>query len=117
MNNTPNPPDGHHFSGRDCMEGCHNHGFTLAGTLYTNATGNTAFMGATITVTDANNVKTNLLVRQNGNFYSSQNFAFPVKVRASSCPLGKDMVATSANGRCNSAGCHAQSGGIQMHRP
>ncbi|MBX3156206.1 MAG: hypothetical protein KF773_09430 [Deltaproteobacteria bacterium] len=116
-NNVPNPPDGHHFSGRDCMDGCHNHGFTLAGTLFTNATGNTAYVGATITIVDANNARTDLVVRQNGNFYTSKSFAFPVKVRASSCPLGKDMVATSPNGRCNSGACHNQSTGVQMHLP
>src|SRR4029079_19114980 len=34
------PSDGHHFPGQSCFQSCHNHGFTLAGTLYTNDTGN-----------------------------------------------------------------------------
>ena len=47
------PPFGHHNTGKNCFDNCHNHGFTLAGTLYTNATGNTGFAGASITVTDS----------------------------------------------------------------
>ena len=45
--------DGHHNPGQDCLNSCHNHGFTLAGTLYTSGTGSTPINGATITVVDA----------------------------------------------------------------
>src|SRR5678815_3370789 len=48
------PGDGHHNPGKSCFQACHNHGWTLAGTLYTNATGNTAFSGATISITGNN---------------------------------------------------------------
>src|SRR5512139_1832002 len=30
--------NGHHNTGKSCFENCHNHGFTLAGTLYTTST-------------------------------------------------------------------------------
>src|SRR5262245_16680908 len=43
---------GHHNAGQDCLQGCHNHGFTLSGTLY-DAAGTTALPGASITVKDA----------------------------------------------------------------
>ncbi|HUJ61980.1 MAG TPA: hypothetical protein VLX92_25920, partial [Kofleriaceae bacterium] len=32
---------GHHNPGQDCNGSCHDHGFTLAGTLFTTATGST----------------------------------------------------------------------------
>ena len=34
---------GHHNTGRNCLDSCHNHGFTLAGTLYTGALNNTGY--------------------------------------------------------------------------
>src|SRR5438067_13745461 len=34
-----NVGDGHHNAGQDCMNGCHNHGFTFAGTLYSSISG------------------------------------------------------------------------------
>src|SRR5689334_2659879 len=66
---SPAPDLGHHEPGKSCFQGCHNHGFTLAGTLYTNATGNTAFAGATITITDAASKTIKLVTNLNGNFY------------------------------------------------
>ncbi len=71
------PGDGHHFPGQSCFQSCHNHGFTVAGTLYTNDTGNTAFAGATITITDSNNQTVNIVTQNNGNFYSTANIAGP----------------------------------------
>lgn len=111
--------DGHHNTGRNCMDSCHNHGFTLAGTLYTTATNNTGFPGATITVQDANNQTIDVVVQANGNFYTSQAIAYPALVRASSCPYSTHMTATIANGACNSQACHQQSGGAQgqIHLP
>jgi hypothetical protein len=111
------PGDGHHFPGQNCFQACHNHGFTLAGTLYTNATGNTAFPGATISVTDSNNKQVKVVTRQNGNFYTTEALQFPVLVMASSCPSAVRMPAAVAmNGRaCNS--CHAGGTNNQMHLP
>jgi hypothetical protein len=111
------PSDGHHNTGMSCFQACHSHGFTLAGTLYTNDTGNTGFSGATITVTDSNNQVVNIVTSLNGNFYASQPLAFPVLVLASSCPSAVQMtLAVAANGRaCNS--CHLGGTSNQMHLP
>jgi hypothetical protein len=112
------PGDGHHFPGQSCFQACHNHGFTLAGTLYTNDTGNTSFPGATITVTDSNNKTVNIVTNLNGNFYTTDTLVFPVLVMASSCPSAVKMNAAVAgnNSRaCNS--CHVGGTSMQMHLP
>lgn len=110
---------GHHNTGQDCLQSCHNHGFTLAGTLYTSPTNNTGFAGATITIRDSNNVTHDVVVQANGNFYTSAAIAFPAVVMASACPYSAKMTATVANGRCNTAACHAQANGAagQIHLP
>ncbi|HEY5947414.1 MAG TPA: hypothetical protein VIV40_18045 [Kofleriaceae bacterium] len=116
--NAATPPgDGHHFPGKNCFDGCHNHGFTLAGTLYTNSTGNTAFPGATITIIDANNKSIDIVTNLNGNFYTTQAIAFPVLTFASSCPSSTKMnVAVAATGRgCNT--CHVGGTNDQLHLP
>jgi hypothetical protein len=106
--------NGHHNAGQDCMQGCHNHGFTLSGTLY-GAAGTTALAGGTITVTDSAGKTLNLVTAQNGNFYTSQAIAFPITVYASACPTSMPMTASIANGNggCNKSGCHAN--GAQGH--
>lgn len=111
--------DGRHNTGRDCFDSCHAHGFTLAGTLYTSATNNTGFAGATITIRDSQNQTLDVVVQANGNFYTKAPIAFPVVVMASACPYSVKMTASAANGRCNSTACHAQSGGPagQIHLP
>ena len=111
------PGDGHHFPGQNCFQACHNHGFTLAGTLYTNATGNTAFTGATITITDSNGKTIDVVTNLNGNFYTMEPLVFPVLTMASACPSAVRMTAAvAANGRaCNS--CHVGATNNQMHLP
>jgi len=113
----PPPTDGHHFPGQSCFQACHNHGWTVAGTLYTSSTGNTAFSGANITITDSNNQTMNLVTGANGNFYTTQPIAFPVLVIASACPAAVKMtLAVAASGRaCNS--CHIGGTNEQMHLP
>lgn len=113
----PAPNNGNHFPGQSCFQNCHNHGFTVAGTLYTNATGNSAFAGATITVIDANNVTKKLVVHTNGNFYTSEAVAFPLLTLASSCPSAVRMEASSPNGNCNANGCHQGGTSSQIHLP
>ena len=110
---------GHHNTGRNCMDGCHNHGFTLAGTLYTGALNNTGYAGATITIKDSANRTIDLVVMANGNFYTSQAISFPAVVMASACPQGAKMTGQIANGACNTTACHAQTGGAagQIHLP
>jgi hypothetical protein len=116
-NATTAPGDGHHNTGKNCFDNCHNHGFSLAGTLYTNSTGNTGFSGATITVVDSTNKEINIVTNLNGNFYTTQAMAFPVLVMASACPSAAKMnVAVAATGRgCNT--CHIGGTGMQMHLP
>jgi hypothetical protein len=109
------PGDGHHNPGKSCFQSCHNHGFTLAGTLYTNATGNTAFAGATISITDNNGTVVDLVTNLNGNFYTSTTLALPVLVMASSCPSAVRMTLASTTGDCNS--CHVGATNNQMHLP
>lgn len=116
-NTVSNPTiDGRHNPGMSCFQSCHNHGFTLAGTLYTNSTGNSAFVGATVTITDNNGVTQKLITASNGNFYSRQAIAFPVLVIASACPSAVKMNNSTTNGDCNKAGCH-NGGPNQMHLP
>jgi hypothetical protein len=111
---TANLGNGHHNAGQDCLNGCHNHGFTLAGTLY-NA-GNTAIVaGGSITVKDANGAMFDMVSQSNGNFYTSQAIVFPIAVYASQCPASTPMSETIATGSggCNKSGCHAS--GAQGH--
>jgi len=116
--NQATPPDnGHHNPGKSCFQNCHNHGFTLAGTLYNSVNGNSAFAGATITVIDANNQTVKLVTRQNGNFYTSQAIAFPVLTMASSCPSAVKMNASTPHGNCNVDGCHPGPTNQQIHLP
>jgi hypothetical protein len=112
---SPAPDLGHHEPGKSCFQSCHNHGFTLAGTLYTNATGNTAFAGATVTVTDAASKTFKLVTNLNGNFYTNTSITFPVLVIASACPSAVKMVANASTGACNT--CHVGSTNNQMHLP
>lgn len=114
---SPVPQNGHHESGKSCFQSCHNHGFTVAGTLYTNATGNTAFGGATITIIDANNVTKKLVVNSNGNFWTREAVTFPVLTLASSCPSAVQMNASSPDGNCNAGGCHPGGSQQQIHLP
>jgi hypothetical protein len=111
---------GHHNAGQDCMNGCHNHGFTLAGTLFTSAAGGTAIAGGTITVVDATGKSFDVVSQQNGNFYTSTAVQFPVTLTASECPAVQAMTAgvPSGQGGCNRTGCHTATGGAgRIHLP
>ncbi len=114
---SPAPTLGEHNPGKSCFQSCHNHGFTLAGTLYTNATGNTGFAGATISIVDAQNKTLDIVVNSNGNFYTRQALSFPVLVLASACPSAVKMEGSTPNGQCNAAGCHVGGTSSQMHLP
>jgi hypothetical protein len=112
---SPAPTLGRHNPGKSCFQSCHNHGFTLAGTLYTNATGNTGFAGATMSFVDAANKSFDLVVNSNGNFYTSQPITFPVLIIASACPSAVKMEGSAPNGTCNA--CHVGATSDQMHLP
>lgn len=111
-------PPGNHNAGAACLS-CHTGSgaprWRVAGTLYTSAGGNTPLAGATVTITDANNVVTKLVTASNGNFYSGANFAFPVRVGASRCPDNRAMSAAAPSGDCNS--CHTAGGTGRIHLP
>ena len=110
---------GQHNPGQDCMQGCHNHGFTLSGTLYASANGTTPLVGATVTVTDAANKTFDMVTALNGNFSTSTSVTFPIKVIASSCPSATPMIGTitAGNGGCNKGGCHAAGAAGKIHLP
>lgn len=101
--------DGHHNPGQDCMGSCHDHGFSLAGTLYL-ADGVTPASDATVTVVDANNSSQDIVASTNGNFFSFLPVAYPVTIRASLCPTVQVMMSQATTGGCNSGACH---GGVQ----
>lgn len=110
---------GHHNAGQDCLNSCHNHGFTLAGTLYTSAAGATAIAGGTITVTDATGKTFDVVSQLDGNFYTSTAVTFPVTVIASECPNIEMMTAplTSKQGGCNNTACHQPNATGRVHLP
>jgi len=111
--------DGHHNPGQDCQNACHNHGFTLSGTIYTSVNSNTAVTGASITVTDANGQSFDMVSQLNGNFWTSQAIAFPITVKASSCPaiVAMSGQVTQGNGGCNKSGCHTSGAQGHIHLP
>jgi hypothetical protein len=113
-----NMPNGNHMAGAACLS-CHTGAgaprWTVAGTLFSSATGGAAIGGATITITDANNVVTKLVTAPNGNFYSGAQFAFPLRVNASRCPDSKVMGEAVPNGNCN--GCHQANTVGRIHLP
>jgi hypothetical protein len=113
--------DGHHNAGQDCLT-CHNGTtapkFYLGGTLYSAATGGSAVSKANIVITDANNQTINVVtasLNAPGNFYYDQPIAFPIQVKASSCPTTVPMVSAvqSTGGGCTS--CHNAQ--MQIHLP
>jgi hypothetical protein len=103
--------DGKHNPGMDCMSGCHNHGFSIAGTLY-ESDGVTPAANATITIVDAANNSQDIVTSTNGNFFSFIPALPPVTVTGSLCPSTQVMVAKPTTGACNSGGCH-EPGGVQ----
>jgi len=116
----PAPANGHHNAGQDCQQGCHNHGFTFSGTLYTSAAGAAILAGATITATDAAGKVVDVVSNTNGNFYSSTPVTFPLTMHVSSCPTIQQMSATvtAADGGCNKTGCHVAGGSPgRVHLP
>jgi hypothetical protein len=114
-----NLSSGHHNQGQNCLQGCHNHGFTLAGTLYNAATGGTVVKGGKITVISANGETFDMTSQLNGNFYTKRTVEFPATVIASLCPDVKPMVTkiTAANAGCNKTGCHTATGQGRVHVP
>lgn len=112
--------NGHHNPGQNCQQSCHNHGFSMSGTLYSAASGGQPVVGASITFIDADGRTGDMQSNLNGNFWWALPVAFPVKIIASSCPDIQPMVAmvTAAGGGCNQSGCHSGTGGPgRVHLP
>lgn len=100
------PGSGKHHAGDDCL-GCHDtqsKRWTIAGTLYSAATGGNAVAGATIEVVDATGKVVKLTTYSNGNFYTTTPVTKPLTVRATKCPNDRPMVGKVNDGSCN--GCH-----------
>jgi hypothetical protein len=107
--------DGKHNPTMDCMNGCHDHGFSIAGTLMM-ADLSTPASNATVTVVDANNFSQDIIAGTNGNFFSFLPVTYPIRITASMCPSTQVMVSQPTSGACNATGCH-EPGGVQglMH--
>jgi hypothetical protein len=109
--------NGHHNAGQNCMGGCHNHGFTFAGTL-TDGAGNPV-NNAEVRLVDANKQAILVNTGTNGNFYSSTPWVPPAKVGARTATNKVLMIAaltTASNGGCN--GCHTTGGAApKIHVP
>jgi hypothetical protein len=116
------PGTGHHNPGQDCMNSCHFHGFSLAGTMYSSSSGGAAVAGATITVKDARGQTFDMVTMTNGNFYTLTPVTFPVTIVASECQLSPNPVPMtaalqSADAGCNKGGCHVSGAQGRIHLP
>jgi hypothetical protein len=107
------------------MQGCHVHGFTIAGTVFTSVSSHIPIIGATVRVLDANNKTVDIVTQGNGNFYTATPVAFPIKVAATSCPSysamsgpvsGYTVVGGTTAVGCNNSTCHV-AGTFQIHTP
>lgn len=109
---------GNHNAGMDCQGVCHNHGFTLSGTVFSSAGGGVAVVGASITVKDASGKTFDMVTQQNGNFYTKTPVQFPITVIASSCPdVQKMPTSITSAGGCNRNGCHQIGAEGHIHLP
>jgi hypothetical protein len=97
-----------HNAGKDCMGGCHNHGFTFAGTLVDGA--GKGIAGAEVRLVDAKGTAITVHTGPTGNFHSATPFAAPAHVGARNGTATVTMVTAlqSSNGGCN--GCHVTGG-------
>ena len=102
---------GYHMPGTGCLAaGCHggNVGarlFTAGGTAYFGTGGNAtvALPGATVKITQANGQVITVPTAQNGNFWTKQALAYPIRVEIA-CRNTQVMNAPAQSGDCNS--CH-----------
>jgi hypothetical protein len=94
--------------GDACLD-CHGSGgeqgaFTVAGTVFTDASGSAGVDGATVTLVDADGTEVTLSTNSAGNFYTSKALAFPVDVTITKGNDTVEMSSAASNGNCNS--CH-----------
>ena len=86
---------------------------TVAGTVYSSATGGSGVSGATVTITGNNGAKVTMVTGNTGNFYSNSTISYPATVQVSKCPDTQTMPETITAGNCNS--CHGSS--MRIHLP
>jgi hypothetical protein len=113
---TGNLPNGNHNPGMDCQGACHDHGFTLSGTVFEDSTSNAPAVGATVNVRDKTLKTLTMITASNGNFYTMEHFEYPFRVWVSSCPdveLMPDSVDTNTGlgASCNQGICHNNAAG------
>ncbi len=103
--------EGSHNAGKNCLtSGCHAAGgekrFYLGGTIYTDADGVAARVGAQVKVVDANGVTVTLTSDPLGNIYSSKGMTSPFTITVSYQGRMVKMLDTASGGGCNADGCH-----------
>lgn len=108
--------DGYHLPGTDCQSACHDHGFTISGTIFTDATGTTPYPGATVTIRDKNLKMFSAVTETNGNFWTMETFDYPFRAWVTSCPdtaIMSDTVDknTGLGTSCNQGVCHNNAAG------
>jgi hypothetical protein len=110
---------GHHNPGQDCMSGCHDHGFYVAGTIFSSVNGGQGLSGIALTFVDANGATGDMISTVNGNFWWSLPVAFPLTITASLCPDIQHMTAQvgSTTPGCNKGGCHVTGAAGRIHIP
>jgi len=104
--------EGSHNAGRNCLtSGCHSGSgeehFSLGGTIYTDADGTDARVGAKIKVIDTNGSTVTSTSNQAGNFYTEKSMKAPFTITASYEGREVKMPTEASGGGCNADGCHA----------
>jgi len=113
---------GHHNAGQDCNQGCHNHGFTIAGTLVDSA--GAAIGGAEVRLVDSTGQVISIYTAtggSQGNFYSKKSFVGPAHIGVRNAAGTQTMITAiqttaqapaSTGGACNA--CHCTGGGCTI---
>ena len=113
---------GHHNAGQDCNQGCHNHGFTIAGTLFDSA--GAGIGGAEVRLVDSTGKVISVYTAtggSQGNFYSKTSFVGPAHIGVRNATGTQTMITAiqttaqapaSTGGACNA--CHCSGGGCTI---
>ena len=104
---------GHHNAGQPCLD-CHGD-FGAAGTLFSNAQGDSPIVGSHVQIIDANGKLFEMVTATNGNFWTRDRVKEPVTAFTSDCPTLILMGSPAPSGNCNQAGCH--DAGSRIHLP
>src|SRR3972149_7038362 len=109
--------DESHNAGRNCLtSGCHSgvgeKRFYIGGTIYTDADGTNARVGAKIKVIDTNGSTVTLTSNQIGNFYTEKSMKAPFTITTSYQGREVKMPGEASEGGCNADGCHAEGSSV-----